>query len=570
MSPYATPFSVIRSRACRPAALLLALLTVLPQGLAADALESPPPPWAQRLSPVPEPDVQGADSVAQKNLAATRAEVAIRLSDPDIAAEKLGRAYGDLGALYHVYGIDRAAAGCYRNAMALDPGQFRWPYYAGYLALESGRLEEALDLLGRARGLDPEYPALDLRLGEAYLGLNRLEEAEPLLERAAGREGLRATALFHLGQINLLRRDYERALERFEEALELAPGADRIHYPLAQALRAAGRPDEARSHLALHGKREPVPDDRLVAELEALESGSRPHFVQAMQAMREGERKDAIEAFRRGLALEPHNTAARVSLARALYLEGDVESTRRELIEVLERDPDHALANFLVGLLYDASGEKDLAMKRYRQVLEAKPDESGAHFYLANLLFQAADYRQAAEHYRAAFEASPDAEPAGLLHLVASERAGTPDEELRRKLEEALERDPNRQLMRYALVRLLAASEDPAVRDSEGALAQARILATQAPPNLANREAQILGRAAAGQTGQAAEELGRLIEMAKWNAQWDQVERLGAMRAALEDGELPGPAWPEEDPMLNPRPTDPHATFAMYPASKAY
>ncbi|MGD2082220.1 MAG: tetratricopeptide repeat protein [Chromatiales bacterium] len=559
-------------RSGRLGALALLLLPGLlwPGTPFADSLESPPAPWATRVSPVPTPDILGADPVAQGNLEASRAAVASRLGEPDIQPATLGRAYGDLGALYHVYGIDRAAEGCYENAMALAPEEFRWPYYAGYLALKSGRLDDALELFAKAASIDPEYPALALRLGQTYLGLSRLDEARPLLEQAARHVGLRAAALYNLGQIDLLERDQDAAVEHFEEALALAPEADRIHYPLAQALRAAGRTEEARAHLALHGKQEPQPEDDLIEELKALERGSRPHFVRAMRAMREGDDEAAIKAFTRGLELEPDNIDARVSFARALYLAGKPDAARRQLLTVLENDPDHPLANFLVGLLYDASGDKDLAISRYRRILKTNPDESGAHFFLANLLFRAGDYEEAAEHYRAAFEASPDAEPAALLRFVAMKRAGASDLELREGLEAMLRRDPNRQLLRYALVRLLAASDDPKVRDGQRALEEAEILAANAPPNLANREAQILARAAAGETGQAAQELSRLAEMAKWYGQWDQLARLNEMEATLEAGEVPGPVWPDSEPLLSPSPTDPRATFSMYPASRAY
>jgi hypothetical protein len=43
--------------------------------------------------------------------------------------------------------------------------------------------------------------------------------------------GLEAPALFGLGQIALLRRDYQSAIDDFSKALQLDSAATSIHYP---------------------------------------------------------------------------------------------------------------------------------------------------------------------------------------------------------------------------------------------------------------------------------------------------------------------------------------------------
>jgi len=559
---------------CWQPILLLLLAGVLagltPRDAGADALSEPPQAWAGRVKPVPEPDILGADPIAQKTLRATRAEVATQIKDPATQPEQLGHAFGDLGALYHVYGINRGARDCYVNAIALEPKRFRWRYYAGYLALRSGRLDAALQAFAQAEKLDPTYAPLKLREAEAYLELDRNAEAKPLLEAAAKHSGLRAAALFHLGQLDLLERNPKAAVSRFREALKLDPAASQVHYPLAQALRSLGQADKARAELDKYGTTKPGVADPMIDQLNALENGSRPHFVEAMDDMRNGDYAGAAEAFARGLALEPGNKDARVSYARVLFLNGNAKGALRELLQVLSEDPNHPLANFMVALLYEAGGQEDLAMKRYQKILANKPDQAGAQYFLANLLFRSGQYAEAAKHYHAAFEVTPDAEPAGLLYLVAKKRSGASDRALRDQLEAMLKEDPNRQLMRYALIRLLAASEDPAVRDPKQAKEQADILAAHAPPTLAIREASALARAALGETRQAAEDMGQLIPMARWGGQWDQIDRLEATRKALQAGKLPQPAWPGKDPLLSPQRFDPRASFTYFPASRAY
>lgn len=79
-----------------------------------------------------------------------------------------------------------------------------------------------------------------------------------------------ALSRYYLGQIALLQRKYSQAIGYFRRVLELQPTADRVHYPLAQALRASGEGPVARRHLACHGERLPSSADPLMAELKAL------------------------------------------------------------------------------------------------------------------------------------------------------------------------------------------------------------------------------------------------------------------------------------------------------------
>ncbi len=97
------------------------------------------------------------------------------------------------------------------------------------------------------------------------------------------------------------------------------PAASRIHYPLAQALRATQRNDEAKAQLALLGNQPPTFRDPQIESLEALKIGSRVHFLQAMKAIKRQDYAAASEAFAEGLSGEPDNVLpASVTHARCI------------------------------------------------------------------------------------------------------------------------------------------------------------------------------------------------------------------------------------------------------------
>ena len=548
-----------------PGFLLLLCLCALTQ---ADGLDPMPPGW-QQLQPIPRVDVSGAEPLARQALEQTRSEVARLLADPASDPRALARAFGTLGNLYQLYGVDALAESCYANARLLAPDRFRWAYYAAWLALSKGRLEQAVERLQQAARLNPDYAPLALRLGQAWYDLNRPQQARAALERAAREPGLRAAALYYLGQLALQERRYPEAVAHFQEALALDPAADILRYPLARAYRGMGKTASAREQLALRGHRMPLVDDPLLQEMKALERGARPLFARAMREVEKGAYQAGAASFREGLARDPDNRNARVSLARALYLARETPAARAELERVLAEDPGQTLAGFLLGVLDAAAGKGESAERYLRQVLAQDPAHAGAHYFLANLLMARKDFSAAARHYAAALESGAENPPARLLGFVARYRAGEPEAAIAGTLDREVGRFPQQQLLRYALARLLALSRDPRVQDPPRALVLARKLVDSLPipPHL---ELLALALAASGESGQATGLLQQLVAGAAWMGGESEMQRLQGVLERLQAGRLPAQPWPGEDPLLQPPPVDAALVFREYPAAVPY
>jgi tetratricopeptide (TPR) repeat protein len=552
-----------------PVILLVGLLMLgTPRPSAADALSELPDAWRDQLHAIPEIDISGAERIAREAMTQTRTRLAEVLLNSAGDSGDVAEGYGELAALYQLSNIDSAAALCWDNARILQPDEFRWTYYAGYLALRGGHTARALELFQRARELNPAYRPIDLRMGQLWLDTDQLDKAYPALERAAHDTGLRAAALYYLGQIDLLRHDYQAAQQHLSEALSINPEASEVHHPLAQAYRRLGKPELAREHLARFKQKVPDVDDPLVTELESVLQSARWEFGLGLQAIMEGgDYKAAIEHFEKGLAIDPANLAARVSYARALYLDGQTEAARKQLNQVIVEDSQQILANFLLGILWEADGKPDKAAARYERILELQPEHEGAHFYLANLLFREARYREAASHYRAALTATSDIPPARVLEMVALHRAGEADSVLARELELRVRQHPDQSELKYALIRLRALSEDGEVRDGVRALTLANELAPNqpTPPNI---EVLALAAASNGQHPQAAKLQQQVIDMLGWMAPAKKLEALQETLAAYEKGVMPRQAvWPADDQLFAPLPLDPLAPFREYPAA---
>ena len=542
------------------------LLLCLPLRLPADVLAQLPPNWADKLKPVPEADVSGTEQVAQEAIGETRERLAKLLEDTPGDTANLAAGYGKLAALYQRFKINRSAALCWENARSLQPDTFRWTYYAGYLALTQGQTDAALALFQRAAGLQPDYAPLQLRMGQLWLDTDQLDKAQAALETAAAEPGLRPAALYYLGQVDLLRRDYQAAVNHLSEALKIDPQASGVHYPLAQAYRHLGKGDLAREHLARFESKRPEADDPLVEELDNVLQTSRRDFGRGLKAIMDRDYPLAVKQFEKGLAVDPDNLAARVSYARALYLDGQHSAAERQLDNVLAHNPEQVLATFLLAVMHQAAGKTDQAEAGYREVIRLDPNHEGARFYLGNLLFQRAAYLAAAQQYQAALAASPDIPPARLLELVARHHAGQPDAEVATELEKRIETYPKDPGLKYALGRLRALSKNAGVRDAVAALNLANALAPAepSPPNVA---LLALAAAADGQFDEAARVQQQLIGMLGWTATPQQLESLEGTLGAYRKGVIPEQAvWPLDDPMLSPAPLDPVQPFRDYPA----
>lgn len=463
--------------------------------VSADALSALPANLAGRLAPIEEISLDNLDDDGRQQLTEARARLASMVEQGSADAE-LADGWGELGALYQAHLVHRLAGQCYANALQLAPDEFRWVYYAGYLADELGDLDAAVKHYLRARELRADYLAVTARLADAWLDLNQLDKAKQAYQAIAGARGLEAMAQYGLGQIALLQRDHTGAIVHFRQALELQPEADRIHYSLARALRASGDNDQARQHLAQRGDRLPVMRDPQIESLKALRQGAQIHFLRGMKAFRQQDYGAARDAFARGVERDADNLNARISYGRTLYLTGDHEAAGQTLTAVVEQDPDNALAWYLLGSLADEAGKTDQAIGHYVTALKHEPTHGGALINLANSHYRQGHPDRAMKYYADCVRVTPENPTAWLPYAGVLMQAGQDRATILAVIETAKRRFPEQPLLDYILIQLLACSGEPAC-DADRALDRARTLHDRQPIP-PHRELLALAQAATG------------------------------------------------------------------------
>ena len=134
--------------------------------------------------------------------------------------------------------------------------------------------------------------------------------------------------------------------------------------------------------------------------------------------------EDAIEAYRRVVAIDPTYAAAWNNLGLLLHRMGDYEGARQAYDAALAQDPDCREAAYNLGSLHEDRGEVEAAVGSYRRALELSPDYADAHFNLAGALSRSGRGDEAVRHWQRYLELDAGSPWARIAraHLEVRER----------------------------------------------------------------------------------------------------------------------------------------------------
>ena len=139
--------------------------------------------------------------------------------------------------------------------------------------------------------------------------------------------------------------------------------------------------------------------------------------------------KDAIDAYRRVVAIDPSYAAAWNNLGLLLHRMGRYEEAREAYDAAVHQDPECAEAAYNLGSLAEDQGNGEAAIAHYRRALEVSPDYADAHFNLAAALARTGHSVDAIRHWQRYLQldsGSPWAKIA-RAHLELADPPGRPE-----------------------------------------------------------------------------------------------------------------------------------------------
>jgi tetratricopeptide (TPR) repeat protein len=157
---------------------------------------------------------------------------------------------------------------------------------------------------------------------------------------------------------------------------------------------------------------------QFVLNFETRELEESVHFIAqrgaddwlAMALSYEADRKtraEAIDAYERCVAVEPHNVDALLNCGTLYYEDGNFEKAAEYFRRALAAQPQNPLVHFNLGSVLDEMGELEESRRHLRRAVILDPSFCDAHYNLAFVCDKLHAFGEAREHWQAYVKLDP-------------------------------------------------------------------------------------------------------------------------------------------------------------------
>ncbi|WP_339843822.1 tetratricopeptide repeat protein [uncultured Halopseudomonas sp.] len=337
-------------------------------------------------------------------------------------------------------GQDQDAIGILQEGLIAHPGDTRMRLLLARLLVSTGDLEAASSQFSTLIKQNPGDSDLLLSLALVHLENNQFAQAARDLEQLIEIEPENNTALYHLG---IAYRELERNEAALRVWLQVQSGREYLgsRLQVSQLLAEQGKYEELGQTML--AERASNPD--LALQLYLIEIETLADHAPEIARLRVDQ---ALEAFK----LDTNLLYARAMLAEDA---GDVAAMEQDLRRILQNDPDNAMVlNALGYTLADRNEKLDEALQLIERAAALEPDDPAITDSLGWVHYRLGNLDLAETYLRKAYEVYPDDEVAAHLGEVLWVRGK--HREARRIWDEALQNDPQSQLIRSTRQRLEA------------------------------------------------------------------------------------------------------------------
>ena len=374
------------------------------------------------LLPVVRPPGVGLDAGSLQRIRRRELYLEGLISTRGSGAPALAAAYGELGKVYHAFGLPESAIPCYANAARLQPSSFEWPYLLARTLWRADRGDEAIAALGQALAIQPQdLPSL-VFLGDVQRAMGRVGPAREAYERAIAVSPSCAPALYGLGEIAAVEGNLRRAVEMFEAALRVQPEASRVHYPLSLAYGRLGNTAQAQRHLGLRGDVDAAMADPLYDAVLRLNPVT--YARRGQDALQAGNAALAVELLRPAAEALPEDPEVRMHLGAALARSGDFEGALEQYRNAVRLQPTNPRAHYNLGTTLTSLGRDDEAVVSLRRAIELHPEFPQALFNLGQAMRRLDRHAEALPFLDQTLKLSPTHEPGRLARARILARLG--------------------------------------------------------------------------------------------------------------------------------------------------
>jgi tetratricopeptide (TPR) repeat protein len=359
---------------------------------------------ARRLAPR---DLEINVALAGAEISAGKGLEARRVIAELVGAVELGPKNREtLGLLWLDKGEPQNAADLVRD----DPGLAAQFYTIGYEKAETefdaGRYQSTRKILEAIRDLRTPDAAFHDLLGSAYYAIDDPKKASQEFQQAVRLEPADPEHYFKLGMVFLKHRTADPAIYVYETALKSRPDVPKLWFGLGLSHYLAFRPKEAEQALRKALALDPHYDAAYVVLGDLLEQNSRP--------------ADALDVFRKAMQMRPDLYLPYYYYGKLTSKKGNEE--RADAIASLRKavslNPTFSEARFELGKALAQAGETSEAIQQLNKSLELNPDLAQSHYQLARIYKTLDDRVRSSEQLRLFEESNKKAKPEDLIQRL--------------------------------------------------------------------------------------------------------------------------------------------------------
>jgi tetratricopeptide (TPR) repeat protein len=257
---------------------------------------------------------------------------------------------------------------------------------AGLAWKQTGYWKDGITLYGRAVAVAPEDSFGHFKLGVALADRGEFDGAIERFRQAIRLQPYDMRSRFNLGLALFKQGKVDAAISQYTEALEIYPAFDMARQQLK---------------IALAFKRS-LEDKAVLGGPEAT------HMARGFELERQGKFEQAVQEYRKILALDPRHLQAHQHLGTVLHRLGQMDKAIVHYKEVLQASPNLAGAHYNLGLALVGQGKVEEAVNHYVEALRLKPDFVEVHNNLGVALSRLGRPEEAVSHFRQALQLRPD------------------------------------------------------------------------------------------------------------------------------------------------------------------
>ncbi len=116
---------------------------------------------------------------------------------------------------------------------------------------------------------------------------------------------------------------------------------------------------------------------------------------------------EAVEQFRRALALKPNFQMAKINLAIALYNAQKLVEAKEAVAAALAETPESPQANYILGLIWRTENDQQQSLAAFRRVVAIDAKDVGANVNIGQIFSQQRIYDEAIRYFQIAYDVEP-------------------------------------------------------------------------------------------------------------------------------------------------------------------